>query len=57
VRVGHRLQRGEGLGGDDEQRLGGIEIAHVASAKVGAIDVGDEAEGHVALAVVLQSAS
>ncbi len=53
VRVGHRLQRGEGLGGDDEERLGRIEIAYRLR-EIGAIDVGDEAEGHGAVAVVLE---
>ena len=53
MRVGHRLERGEGLGGDDEQRLRGIEIAHRLG-EIGAVDVGDEAEGHGALAVMLQ---
>ena len=45
ARVGHGLQRGEGLGGDDEERLRGIEIAH-GLREVGAVDVGDEAKGH-----------
>ena len=49
--VGHGLQRREGLGGDDEQRLRGIEIAHRLG-EIRAIDIGDEAERHVALAVV-----
>ena len=53
MRVGHGLERGEGLGGDDEQRLGGIEIVHRLG-EVGAVDIGDEAEGHGPLAVVLQ---
>ena len=53
VRVGHGLQRGEGLGGDDEQRLRGIEIVHRLG-EVRAIDIGDEAEGHGPLAVVLE---
>ncbi len=53
VRVGHRLQRREGLRRDDEQRLLGIEIAG-GLGEIGAIDVGDEPEGQVALAVVPQ---
>ena len=53
VRVGHGLERGEGLGGDEEERLVGVEVAH-GFGEVGAVDVGDEAEGEVALAVVLQ---
>ena len=47
--VGHRLQRGEGLRGDDEQRLRRVEVAGRLG-EVGAVDVGDEAEGHLALA-------
>ncbi len=53
VRVGHRLQRRKGLRRDDEQRLLGIKIAR-GLGEVGAIDVGNEAEGQVALAVVSQ---
>ena len=53
VRVGHGFQRGEGLGGDDEQRLGRIEIAH-RFGEIRAVDVGDETESHGAVAVVLQ---
>ncbi len=53
VRVGHGLERGEGLGGNDEQRLCGIETQHRLG-EVRAIDIGDEAEGHGALAVVLE---
>ena len=53
MRVGHGLQRGEGLGGDDEQRLGGIEVANRLG-EIRAVDVGDEAEGHGPLAIVLQ---
>ena len=45
ARVGHGLERGEGLGGDDEQRLRRIEIAHRLG-EVRAVDIGDEAEGH-----------
>ena len=48
--VGHRLLRGEGLGGDEEERLVGAEVAD-GFGEVGAIDVGDEAEGEVALRV------
>ena len=53
VGVGHRLQRGERLGRDDEQRLGGVEVAH-GLGEVGAVDVGDEAERQIAVAVVLE---
>ena len=53
VRVGQRLERRERLGADDEQRLLGIEVAR-GFREVGAVDVGDEAEGQVAPAVVTQ---
>jgi hypothetical protein len=53
MRIGHGLQRGEGLGGDNEQALCGIDIAHRLD-KVRAVDIGDEAEGHGPLAVVLE---
>ena len=39
--VGQRLQRGEGLGRDDEQRLGRVEVAR-GLVDVGRVDVGDE---------------
>ena len=55
VRVGHGLERGESLGRNDEQRFGGVEVARRLG-EVGAIDVRDEAEGQVALAV-MRSAS
>ena len=51
--VGQRLERREGLRADDEQRLLGIEVAR-GFLEVGAVDVGDEAEGHVAPAVMTQ---
>ena len=51
--VGHRLERREGLRGDDEQRLGRIEIAD-GFGEVGAVDIRYEAERHGALAVVLE---
>ncbi len=51
--VGHRLQRGEGLRGDHEERLRGVEVAG-GLGEVGAVDVGDEAEGQVAVAEVAQ---
>jgi len=41
--VGHRLLRGEGLGGDEEERLFGAEVAD-GFGEVRAVDVGDEAE-------------
>ncbi len=51
--IGQRLERGEGLRAHDEQRLRGIEIAR-GLREVRAVDVGHEAEIHVALAVVTQ---
>src|SRR5215469_1097570 len=53
ARVRHRFERGEGFGRDDKQCLGGIEIAH-RFGKIGAVDIGHEAEGHGALAIVLE---
>ncbi len=43
LRVGHGLEGGEGLRGDDEEGLGRIEIQG-GFGEVGAVDVGDEAE-------------
>ena len=54
--VGHRLQRGEGLRRDDEQRLGRVEVAGRLG-EVGAVDVRDEAEGQVAVGCSARSAS
>ena len=51
--VGHRLQRRERLRGDDEQGLVGGEITGRLD-EVGRVDVGDEAERHVAPGVVAQ---
>jgi hypothetical protein len=51
ARVGHRLQRREGLGGDDEQRLRRVEVARRLG-EVGAVNVGDEAEGPISIGVV-----
>ena len=53
VGVGHRLQRREGLGRDDEQGLRRVEIAGRLH-EIGAVDVGDEAERHGAIAVMLE---
>ena len=53
LRVGHRLQRREGLRGDDEQRFRRIEIARRLD-EIRAVDVGHEAERHGAVAVVLE---
>ena len=47
VRVGHGLQRREGLRGDDEQRLLGVEIDD-RFGEIRAVDVRDEPERHVA---------
>src|ERR1700724_2319716 len=51
--VGHRLQRREGLRGDDEKRFRRIEIARRLH-EIAAIDVGNEAERHGAVAVMFQ---
>ena len=52
-RVGERLEGAEGLGGDDEERLVGLEVAKRLD-QVGRVDVRDEAEGEVATRVVAQ---
>ena len=41
-RVGQRLERGEGLGADDEQRGGRVEVVG-GGVQVDRVDVGDEA--------------
>ena len=46
--VGHRLERGERLRHDDEERLGRVEVVHRLP-EVGAVDVGHEAERQVAV--------
>jgi hypothetical protein len=51
--VGYRLLRGKGFGSYDEQGLRGIEIASRFH-EVGGVDVGNEAKGHRAIAVVLE---
>ena len=51
--VGHGFERGEGFGRDDEERLGRVEIADRFH-EIGAIDIGDKTEGHVAVAVIFQ---
>ena len=53
VGVGHGLERCERFRGDDEQSFRGIEIAR-GFGEIGAVDVGYETEGHVALAVMAQ---
>jgi len=47
--VGEGLLCGEGLGHQDEQRFGGVEVAG-GLGDVGAVDVGHEAHGEVAVA-------
>ena len=49
--VGQRLERDEGFGDDDEERLFGVKVERLLS-KVAAVNVGDEAEVHPAVAVV-----
>ena len=51
--VGQCLQRGEGFGADDEQRLGGVEVAGGLDQCSG-VHVGDKAAAQIALAVVAQ---
>ena len=51
VGVRERLERRERLGDDDEERLGGIEAVDRLG-ELGAVDVGDEADVEVALALV-----
>ena len=53
MRIGHRLQRREGLRRDDEQRLGRVELARRLD-EIGAVDVGHETEGHRPFAVELE---
>jgi hypothetical protein len=53
ARVGHRFERGEGLRGNEEERLVGFEALD-GFGEVGAVDVGDEEEVEVALRVMLQ---
>ena len=51
ARVGHRFERGEGLGRDDEERLRWVEIVDRFD-EIRAIDVRNEPEREVAVAVV-----
>ena len=53
-RVGHRLQGGEGLRGDDEQGLLRVEVARRLN-DVGPVDVAHEAELDVAARIAFQS--
>ena len=53
LRVGHRLQRGEGFGRNDEQRFRRIEIAGRLH-EINAVHVRDEAERQAALAVMFE---
>lgn len=53
VGVGDGLRSGEGLGGDEEE--GGLRVRVSESfGHVRAINVGDEVEGHAAVAIVLE---
>ena len=53
VGIGHGLQRGECLAGDDEQRLGRVQVVGCLG-EIGGVHVADEAKSHVAPAVVAQ---
>ena len=53
MRIRHRLQRRERFRRDDEERLGGIEIANRLG-EVGTVNVGHEPERHGSIAVVLE---
>jgi len=53
ARVGHRLQGCKGFGRNDKQRLRRVEVAHRLG-KIGAVDIGDKAEVHGAIAIVLE---
>jgi hypothetical protein len=53
VGVGHGFEGCKGFGRDDEQGFSGVEIAGCFG-EVGAINVGDKAEGEFALAVMAQ---
>jgi hypothetical protein len=54
VGVGGGLSSGEGLGGDEEESSLGVRVAE-GLGHVGTVNVGDEVELHVALAVRLKS--
>src|SRR5262249_58358759 len=49
--VGHSLESSEGLRSDDEEGFRRVKITN-RLCEVGAIDVGNESEGHPALAVM-----
>ena len=51
--IGHGLQRGKCFRGNDEERLGGVEVVG-GFGEVGAVHIGDEAEGERAVGVVAQ---
>ena len=51
--VGHGLKRREGLRRDDEHRLFGVEIDHRLG-EIGSVDIGDEAENHIAGAILAE---
>ena len=51
--IGHGLQGGKCFRGNDEERLGGVEVVG-GLGEVGAVHIGDEAEGERAVGVVAQ---
>ena len=51
--IGHGLQRGKCFRGNDKERLGGVEVV-CGLGEVGAVHIGDEAEGERAVGVVAQ---
>lgn len=51
--IGHGLQRGKCLGGNDKERLGGVEVVG-GLGEVGAVHIGDESEGERAVGVVAE---
>ncbi len=53
TRIGHRLQGRKGFRRDDKQGLRRVEVAH-RFGEIGAVDIGNEAKSHRALAVMLE---
>ena len=53
MRIGHGFQRGEGFGRNDEERLRWIKTVN-RFGEIGPVDVRNESEKHVALAVILK---
>ena len=51
--IGHGLQRGKSLGGNDEERFGRVKVVG-GLGEVGAVHIGDESEGERAVGVVAQ---